>query len=568
MKNYRFSSKISFIREQPDAVKIVLFYRCLTLLIISFFYLAAQSNHSFGGRAFIVVSIAISSIIASYLYMKNSGHTYKIILLLVAETLGNSFILIPSGGINSPYVWYTLNTILIASIELNRKYCWLNLGIYVSVSTWASYFIVNSEKANLISIINKESSIILSLVLITLAIQLLSKYIKKIQNTAESLKEVNDQLISANNKIKESMNYIMELYQAVHLLSTQSSKNDLIELIVHFTQKITKTDNAIFYCFPDHGNKIVIKSNYINKSMEDNIKIRLSDYANKQMPIELIMEGTSFIAEIVRSNCRTYGALCIDTISIDKRYGLEEAKYQLRFLAELSSSVLERFELEKVNEQLVISEEQNRIANEIHDSILQKLFSISCGIFGLIENQGLASNREAIKQLNTIKLNINDTIKDLRAAVYGLSWKKEGANIFIIDINKYIDETRKLNNIDIKFDSAGNYEMLSSSQKKALYRIICEGIGNAIRHGKASFIDISLKVENNATLLEINDNGIGFDLKEISKSNKLGLGIRNIYNLVQLLNGKVDLSSIIEKGTCIKILIPVISSCFYKEDAV
>ena len=539
LDKYSFFKKLSHWKKLPDDVKIILFYRCLTLLIISFFYLSTQAGHALGLRTFVVASIGVSSVVSSYLYLKSRGNKSKIILLLLAETIGNSFILVPSGGIGSPYVWYLLNTILVASIELDIQYCWLNLSIYIIVSTLASHFLSGGGENSILSILNKEANVILSLVLITFAIQLLSIYMKRLRNAADKFRKLNTQLLSANQKIKESMNYTMELYKAVHLFSSLDSREDLTDIIVSFAQKITRKNKVKFCSFPDCENRISVPD-------QD--------------------DGT--VAEIVKTSYKTYGVLYVEAGPGDKSAGAQEVKEQLKFVAELGAIVLERFELEKVNERLLISEEQNRIANEIHDSVLQKLFSISCGLFEIIRSQGRTSDAGWIKQLDTIRGYINDTIKDIRSTVYGLSWKKKGADSFIGNISNYIDEIKSLHKINIVFKTAGDFEMLSNTQKKALYRIICEGIGNAVRHGRASAIDVSLTAENSRTLLSIRDNGTGFELGEVRQSGKMGLGIKNIYELVRMFSGKVDLSSSAGKGTGIDIIMPSRGSLICKEDAV
>ncbi len=572
MSNNQLTGKIQFIANQPEEVKIALVYRCLTLAVTSLFFLVGYSRHPLVTRIFIILCVAAASGIASNLYIKNKGNKTKIAFLLILETLGNSFILIPSGGILSPFVWYSLNTILIASLELGRKFCWLSLSMYILVSTWASYFVLNTAKEDFLGIINKELNIVLSLILITLAIQLLSKYLQKIQLDKIKLRSVNNELTSANEKIKESMNYVMELYQAVHLFSMQSGKYELIDIIVRYAKKITKAESAFFYSPMTGDDKLVVASDRVADGMEEEIKKILDEerIALKDAPEPLLLcsDRTSILAVTVKTNYRTYGVLGIEPVHCEGSHCPEETLDRLKFLAGLSFMVLERFELERVNEKLMVSEEQNRIANEIHDSVLQKLFGISCGIFGLMKNQNLTAVNETARQLQLLQQSVNDTMKDLRAVVYRLSWKKGGVNSFIADVNKFLSEARRLNNVEINLHTAGNSELLLPSQKKALYRIICEGTGNAIRHGKAGAVNVSLKINHEAVLLEIKDNGIGFDFEAVRESHALGLGIENIQNMVCLMKGKVDFNSNAGKGTLIKIFIPVCNPGFYKEDAV
>ncbi|MTI66902.1 MAG: hypothetical protein FH753_09925 [Firmicutes bacterium] len=547
----------SFLKKQSEEVKIMFFYRYISLIVTSFFYFVGDSHHNIQRRLFIIICLSISSIILSYLYIINEKNPSKIKLLVLIETLGNCSILIPSGGLNSPYVWYSINTILMTSMALKGKYSWINTFIYLSASTWISYLVTDFNNYSFIDLIEEESNIILSLILITSIIRLLSKYIKKMEIKGKKVKE-------ANRKLKESMTHIMELYQAVHLFTTQNSKDSLIEIIINHTKKITKANTVIFYNISNEEDKLICKGSKLSNDIKEKLKIKISDLRNNildsQITIELGIEGENFVLIALKSNYKTYGILGI-------KLNYKENIEQLQFLSELSSIVLEKFELEQVNEKLLITEEQNRIANEIHDSVLQRLFSISCGIFALIKKEKMTSD-EMNNELNMIRSSINSTMKELRSTIYGLSWKKEGLDYFVDNISNYINEVKKLNNVDISFNIKGDHELLSSLQKKSVHRIICEGIGNAVNHGKANNIEVKLNIKKYITLLKIADNGKGFDLNKVRNKKDVGLGIKNIHYLTQLLNGEINFNTRNEKGTKIKITIPNNINNFKKEEVI
>ena len=106
------------------------------------------------------------------------------------------------------------------------------------------------------------------------------------------------------------------------------------------------------------------------------------------------MNEQVFILTPVKSNALPYGILGIGSINYEWKDGAYSSyAEQMNFLSKLSAIVLERVELEQVNRGLIINEEQNRIADEIHDSVLQQLFSASCGLFALIKS------KKRIKQL-------------------------------------------------------------------------------------------------------------------------------------------------------------------------
>ncbi|MGI6227148.1 MAG: sensor histidine kinase, partial [Peptococcales bacterium] len=235
---------------------------------------------------------------------------------------------------------------------------------------------------------------------------------------------------------------------------------------------------------------------------------------------------------------------------------------------QLSSIVLEKFELEKVNEKLLVSQEQNRIANEIHDSALQRLFGLSCGIYTLMKKLDSLAVIQIEEELILMQRSINNILKELRSIIYGLSWKKDGKNNFIEELKNYIEETKRLNNIDISLNIIGDDELLSCLQKKAIYRIISEGISNAIHHGQADKVEVILRIENNITILQVIDNGIGFELNQLDKDREQGLGLKNIEYLVNSLQGFIDLQSMPRKGTKLLINFPNKSLSISEEEVV
>jgi len=564
--------KIIFLNKLSEEQKILFVYRYASLLITSLFYFTSEINHSTERKLFIMFCIGASSAILNYLYIKKKDDATIINLLVFIETMGNSIILIPSGGLSSPYVWYALNTILIAAVMLERKYCWLNLLAYMISTTWITHYIFNEKQQKLTELIKQQSNLIISFILITIAILLLSRYIKEIKRERIKLIRTNKELMFANHQVKESVNHIIELYQSVQLFSSLRNKNDLITMILEHTKNITKSDVAMFYDFSQCEKKVIVDTNRSTVELEDALKTKILEVWDEIIytsnPMEIYVENKSYLFISVKSNYMTYGILGIENTEYKERFESIESIDQLKFFSELSAIALEKFELEQINEQLLISGEQNRIANEIHDSILQRLFSTSFGIYGLMKRLNKITINDINDELNIIRGAIDRSMKDLRSAIYGLSWKKGGADNFVVDTVNYVNEIRTLNNVEIDFNILGNSEFLSIMQKNCLYRIICEGIGNAVRHGKASHIEATLHIGIGEVSLEIVDDGIGFDLNTTKEQKREGLGIKNMHYLVHSLKGKIDYQSTIEKGTKITITIPEHAQDLREEKAV
>ena len=79
-----------------------------------------------------------------------------------------------------------------------------------------------------------------------------------------------------------------------------------------------------------------------------------------------------------------------------------------------------------------------------------------------------------------------------------------------------------------------------------IYRIIQELLNNAMKYAKASKVLVSCSQNKDVFFITVEDNGIGFD---VSQNNKTGMGLRNIKNRVDFMNGKLEIESVLNKGT-------------------
>lgn len=356
----------------------------------------------------------------------------------------------------------------------------------------------------------------------------------------------------------EYVELIESLYKSVNILTNQGNKDGLIKIVYEYAKEITHSNVVFYYDISEDVHRIVIDSDdeFITSAIKKNMKTELEHILENKAPIDMQILGRSFAVTPIRTTHKSYGILGCEVNSDKEGIIYRNNIYQLQFLSELISTTLERLYLEEVNERLLLSEEQNRIANEIHDSVLQRLFGLSCGIFSLIKRLDKLNKEDIERELDFMRKTIATVMKELRDKIYGLSWKKSGSNSFITDIKNYIEETRRLNRVIIPFSITGDDELLLCEHKKVLYRAICEGISNAVRHGKANNIEVCLNIESEHIIIIIADDGIGFDVNEILASKTRGLGIQNLYQMSESLGGNTIIDSTIGKGTIIKITIP------------
>lgn len=547
----------TFFKDKSDESEILVFYRFISFIITSIFYILNNPEHELIRKVIIIGCIFVSSLILSYLYPIYEKSQRGIRILLVIEIIGNTLLLVPTGGINSPFIWYSLNTILISVVFLKKGFGWVIFLLYfICYGIIMKYFTNNSEYIP--DLLIKDSNLLLSYIMIIAAFQAIVISINMTKKESKRLEETNIQLKIANNRILETIDHIKELYQSVNILTNQGNREGIIKLSFDHIKRITKTSMVFYYDILAKSNKMSssIENDYIINSIEEHILREKDNIIESNVPYEICISNTKFYIIFVGNSYTTYGLLGVE-ISVNKESIFYDSNaYQLQFLSELLSNAFERLNLEEVNDRLLISEEQNRIANEIHDSVLQRLFSLSCGMFSTIKNLNTYNLKDIEDDLNDFRKTIDLTMKELRDKIYGLSWKKAGNSSFSADIKRYIDDIKKLNKVSIPFSIYGSLEILTTEQKKALYRMICEGLGNAVRHGKAKNIEIKLDISTEKTLLSIIDDGLGFNTKEIIGNSTNGLGLQNLRQLSEILHGEINIESKLNNGTKLTIIFP------------
>lgn len=140
---------------------------------------------------------------------------------------------------------------------------------------------------------------------------------------------------------------------------------------------------------------------------------------------------------------------------------------------------------------------------------------------------------------------------ELRESIYGRSFDR-AMNTLVSALRMYMQEMEYFSGAQIIMDIDKAADVLTSAQKIAIYRISCEAVNNAIKHGVAGMIDIRLSLDAQRVVLEVEDNGIGI----MRSSFREGNGFKNMRNIATLLKGSLDIDSRPGDGTKVRLTLP------------
>jgi len=540
-------------KNVSEEIKIIYVYRYLSWALTSFVYLTGRPYSIIFFKLGVIVSLLISSKIITDLYIKYKGNKGMLRKLVLIETLGITLLLLPTGGLVSPFIWYALNPTLVAASYLPAYFYWMNLVFYLLTGSTMSYVLFNPNNNSIVVMFMNNSNLTLVFILITLAVQLLANLTKKLYIQTKALH-------LSNFQKQESIEHIMSLYQIIEALNNHSTKNKLFETLAIYTGKLTKSDLSFFWLPNTKEEGAMIKtSKDLNQIELQEIQAELEQLGLKENRLQVLQEirivNKDFVAIPILSPTTYFGIIAVEKKSYANTDEIEQRTRLLEFLAGLSAVTLERFNLEDIEDHLIVMEEQNRIANEIHDSVSQRLFSISYAIHGILGRLKTISSEELKEYLIEVNESSNLSMQELRNSIYRLSSKKKGEKSLKVTLKAFLDSISKLHNIIIDFEVQGDESLLPLPLKKGITRIIREGCGNAIRHGKCQQIYLDIEIHREFISLSIIDDGKGFILNKEVAENQKGLGISNIKNLVHSFNGNIEINSEIGKGTEIHIML-------------
>ena len=230
-------------------------------------------------------------------------------------------------------------------------------------------------------------------------------------------------------------------------------------------------------------------------------------------------------------------------------YSLNIVVFMISLLFYILSAITERHRIEEelrmafqanreLNSYLALSEkiaedrERKRIAREIHDTLGHALTGISAGIDAVKVLVDIDTNR-AKEQLNNVSVVVRDGIRDVRGS---LNKMRPGAlenNTLKEALIKITREYEAISNLEIHLLYKWDNIDLDIAKEDIVFRVIQESITNSVRHGHAKTIWIELLEEEEAYVMTIQDDGVGFDELHY------GYGLKQMQERLMIIGGSV-----------------------------
>lgn len=205
-----------------------------------------------------------------------------------------------------------------------------------------------------------------------------------------------------------------------------------------------------------------------------------------------------------------------------------------------------------------MDEERNRISRDIHDGLGQMLTGLKINIQNLNDEKELSiDGKITLNKINNLMKEIISETRRLSNEITPRALNDLGLKPVIQHL---LDTSVKQHFKMVNFNTNVDHIRFDAHIELTLFRIIQETINNAIKYANASEIRILLNYKSNQIVLEITDNGVGFDFnKFLNNTDILNFGkngLNNIVERIRLLYGKVDFKSEPNKFSSIQVIIP------------
>jgi len=222
-----------------------------------------------------------------------------------------------------------------------------------------------------------------------------------------------------------------------------------------------------------------------------------------------------------------------------------------RIFTGIVRDITERRRLEK--EILNLTEqERRRIGQDLHDGLGQMLTGIgllSQNLTRQLEKREVPEAEEAAEITELVK-EADQYARDLARGLTPVDLEADG---LVTALQRLVANAERLFDIECVFEEVGSALVHNGTAATHMYRIAQEAVSNAVRHGEASRIKISLAAGTEQIRLRIQDDGTGFSRET---SNGEGMGVRIMNYRARIIGGTLDISSNLGDGTTVTCTLP------------
>jgi signal transduction histidine kinase len=277
---------------------------------------------------------------------------------------------------------------------------------------------------------------------------------------------------------------------------------------------------------------------------------------NMRASIEPIVEAFKTLVGIpLVLKDEVYGAITL-YYNTPREFSEEEIELAVTF-SDQAALAIENARLRNQAERGAALAERSRLARDLHDSVTQSLYSVTLYAEAAARLIVAGDHAQAAGHLREVRDTAQEALREMRLLIFELRPPALEKTGLAAALQTRLDSVELRGGIKAELRVEGE-ERLSPRVQEELYHIAQEALNNALKHSNALHVQIDLQFLETATCLQVSDDGKGFWLEEVRDGG--GLGFKGMRERAQRVGGNLQIDSAPEKGTRVKIHVPVSSS--------
>ncbi len=209
---------------------------------------------------------------------------------------------------------------------------------------------------------------------------------------------------------------------------------------------------------------------------------------------------------------------------------------------------LELTRVHRLREQLLVYSDRDRIARDLHDLVIQRLFAAGLSVQSLTR---FTKDDHAAERIRNITGELDEAIRSLRDTIYSLKSSNSETEQLSGRIRRVAKSSAKALPFVPQLTLTGPVDAVTPEKADNVVAVVSEGLSNAIRHSGADAISVSVSVVRGRVTVVITDNGTGFS--DPDKRN----GLINLEDRARMLDGECNITSAPAAGTTLKWTVPL-----------
>ena len=261
----------------------------------------------------------------------------------------------------------------------------------------------------------------------------------------------------------------------------------------------------------------------------------------------------SFLGVPIRATNQQLGQIYLTEKVGAPEFNADDEKI-IQMLAAYAAAAIQNARLHENTHRLAVLEERERIGMDLHDGIIQAIYGVGLSLESALHSFEDDPQDAKTRVQRSIE-SLNQAIRDLRGYILDLRPRQMGNEGLMSGLNRLLTEFRANTLANVQLTGNENeLKDLPQAHSMVLFHICQEALANVAKHAKAKQVDISIWSTDERVLMEIHDNGKGFEMEKMNAS--IGHGLANMQTRVHAVGGDVDISSVVDEGTTVLAWVP------------